>query len=57
MPVRLGRDKFGNFAQWGQGVHTKRYRYRAGDKASRERAKAQAARQGRAVKASQGRRG
>jgi hypothetical protein len=56
MPVRLGQDKTGRFAQWGFS-HTARYYYRAGDKASRERAKALALRQGMAIKASQHYRG
>jgi predicted AAA+ superfamily ATPase len=49
MPVRLGSDKKGRFAQWGY-EYTKKYYYKANNVASRERAKAQAAAQGRAIK-------
>lgn len=46
MPVRRGKDVKGPYYSWG---HLKRYYYKAGDKASRTRARSLAARQGRAV--------
>ena len=53
MPVERGRDSKGPFFRWGkQGA---KYHYSSGSKASRERARKKAARQGRAIKASGGR--
>ncbi|HZR15345.1 MAG TPA: hypothetical protein VFC33_19065 [Acidimicrobiia bacterium] len=49
MPVHRGKDRVGPFYQWGD--HGKRYRYESGDRASRQRAKDQAARQGQAAHA------
>jgi hypothetical protein len=49
MPVHRGRDAAGPYYQWG--ASGAKYRYAAGDAASRARAKALAARQGRAVEA------
>jgi hypothetical protein len=53
MPVARGRDGQGAYYSWGPGGH--RYHYQAGHAPSRDRAKELAARQGRAIKASQGR--
>lgn len=50
MPVRRGEDSKGPYYQWGESG--KKYRYTAGDKSSRERAKRKAERQGRAIRAS-----
>jgi hypothetical protein len=50
MPVKRGKDSQGPYYQWGDSG--KKYHYSAGDKGSRERAKEQAARQGRAARAS-----
>lgn len=49
MPVKCKKDSKGPYAQWGSG---KKYRYKAGDKAGRERAKAKAEKQGAAAFAS-----
>ena len=50
MPTETGKDSKGCFARWGK--KGKKYFYRCGDKASRERAKRKADKQGRAIKAS-----
>jgi hypothetical protein len=50
MPVHKGKD----FYQWGK--HGKKYHYILNNKKSRESAKAKAAKQGRAIKASQSKR-
>jgi hypothetical protein len=50
MPVQRGR----NFYRWGN--HGKKYYYKANNPASREKAKALAAKQGRAIQASKHRR-
>lgn len=47
MPVRRGTDSDGPFYQWGKGG--RKYRYRKGDDRSRDRARARAVLQGRAV--------
>lgn len=52
MPVERGQDSDGPYYRYGK--TGKKYRYKSGDKASRERAKKAAARQGRAVRASGG---
>jgi hypothetical protein len=49
MPVRRGQDSHGPFYQWGGSG--KKYHYRPRDKASRDRAKEQATRQGQAAHA------
>lgn len=54
MPVRRGDDSRGPYYRWGE--KGKKYYYKPGDKASRTRARNKAARQGRAIKASQSRR-
>lgn len=51
MPVMSGTDKFGSFYRWGK--EGKKYRYIPNNKISRERAKALALKQGRAIKISQ----
>jgi hypothetical protein len=50
VPVHRGEDGKSAYYQWGD--HGRKYRYEAGDKASRERARARAERQGRAARAS-----
>jgi hypothetical protein len=50
MPVRRGKDSKGPYFKWGQSG--KKYHYTSGNKASMRRARAKAARQGRAVRAS-----
>ena len=50
MPVRRGKDGDGPYYQWGESG--KKYRYESGNKSSREKAKANAERQGRAARAS-----
>lgn len=50
MPVQRSEDSKGPYYQWGDSG--KKYRYEAGDRKSRERAKAKAERQGRAARAS-----
>jgi hypothetical protein len=45
-------DSRGPYFRWGTGPHTKKYYYTAGDKGSRDLARSQAQRQGRAVEAS-----
>lgn len=52
MPVQRGKDSDGPYYRWGNAG--KKYRYTAGDKASRERAKGKADKQGQAIKASGG---
>ena len=47
MPTKAGKDKKGCFMRWGSSG--KKYYYRCGDKAARERAKKKADRQGRAA--------
>jgi hypothetical protein len=47
MPVHRGQDTKGPFYQWGN--HGKKYYYKAGDKASRERALAKSNQQARAI--------
>jgi hypothetical protein len=49
MPVRRRKDAQGPYYQWGD--HGKKYRYKPGDKAGRERAKQGATRQGQAARA------
>jgi hypothetical protein len=49
VPVKRGRDKDGPYYQWGDSG--KKYRYSAGDKAGRERAKQRATKQGQAAHA------
>ncbi len=49
MPVHRGKDSEGPYYQWGKSG--KKYRYTAGDKGSRESAKAKAEKQGRAARA------
>ncbi len=49
MPVHPGKDSKGSYYQWGNSG--KKYHYKAGDKASREKAKSDAARQGRVAHA------
>jgi hypothetical protein len=49
MPVHRGRDRAGPYFRWGQ--TGAKYHYTAGNATSRARAKALAARQGRAVEA------
>jgi hypothetical protein len=51
MPVMLSKDKLGNFARWGN--RGKKYYYIPNNKISREKAKALAFKQGRAIKISQ----
>lgn len=53
MPVMNGRDSKGPFYRWGETGF--KYRYTANNVKEREKAKALAARQGRAIKASQNR--
>jgi hypothetical protein len=50
MPVKRGQDSKGPYYQWGGSG--KKYHYTAGDKRSRDRAKAQASKQGQAAHAS-----
>lgn len=52
MPIRRGTDKFGPYYAWGKNGH--HYHYLVGDKDAREAAKWAAGRQGKAIKASQG---
>lgn len=54
MPVQRGVDARGPFYRWGARGH--KYYYTAKSVAGREAAKRAAAKQGRAIKASQGRR-
>jgi hypothetical protein len=49
MPVKHGRDKDGPYYQWGDSG--KKYHYPARDKAARDRARAQASKQGQAAHA------
>lgn len=49
VPVHRSKDSQGPYYQWGESG--KKYHYEAGDKSSRERAKAKAERQGRAARA------
>ena len=49
MPVRRRQDAKGPYYQWGD--HGRKYRYTVGDKASRDRAKQGATRQGQAAHA------
>jgi len=49
MPVMTGSDSDGCYARWGG--HGKKYRYKCGDKAGRERAKRKAGKQGQAAHA------
>jgi hypothetical protein len=49
MPVRRRRDSDGPYYQWGDSG--KRYRYKSGDKESREHAKRKATKQGQAARA------
>ena len=49
MPATRGKDKDGPFYRWGDSGA--KYHYASGDKASRERAKEKAERQGRAARA------
>jgi hypothetical protein len=51
MPVRTGKDEYGCFAQWG--TSGKKYRFTCNDKDAESKAKAKAAEQGRAIKASE----
>lgn len=44
MPVKSGKDNKGSFMRWGSSG--KKYYYKAKDKASRDRAKAKATKQG-----------
>ena len=55
MPTATGKDSKGCFARWG--THGAKYYYACGNKDARERAKAKADRQGRAVKFSQSKAG
>ena len=50
MPVRSGEDSTGPFYQWGESG--RRYYYRKGSETSEKMARARAAAQGRAVRAS-----
>jgi hypothetical protein len=50
MPVRRKQDSKGPYYQWGDSG--KKYRYEAGDKPGREKAKEKAEKQGRAIRAS-----
>ena len=50
MPVKRGKDSKGAYYQWGDSGA--KYHYTAGNKTSRERAKAKAEKQGRAARAS-----
>jgi hypothetical protein len=49
MPTQTGQDTQGCYARWGN--HGKKYYYKCGDKAARERAKDKADAQGRAAHA------
>lgn len=49
MPVHAGKDKKGCYARWGNSG--KKYYYKCGDKAARQRAKNRAAKQGAAAHA------
>ncbi len=49
MPVHRGKDSKGPYYQWGDSG--KKYHYETGKKASRDRAKERAERQGRAARA------
>ena len=51
MPVRQGNDANGAYFQWGE--HGKKYYYDPKSERSKETARKKAARQGRAIKASQ----
>jgi len=53
MPVREGKDKNGPYFQWGH--HGKKYYYDPSKPKSKEIARDKAAKQGRAIKASQAR--
>ena len=55
MPVQRSQDSKGPFYRWGESG--KKYHYTVGNKRSRDMAKSKAAKQGRAIKASQSRRG
>lgn len=48
MPVKTGKDTKGCYAQWGS---QKKYYYECGNKKARERAKAKAEKQGKAIRA------
>jgi hypothetical protein len=50
MPVHRSKDADGPYYQWGESG--KKYHYASGDKKSRDSAKEQATRQGRAARAS-----
>lgn len=50
MPVRRSKDSDGPYYQWGESG--KKYRYEAGDRKSRDRAKEKAKKQGQAAHAS-----
>ncbi len=50
MPVHRGSDSSGPYYQWGK--TGKKYHYKAGDAKSRRRARSQADRQARAIRAS-----
>lgn len=53
MPVERGKDTVGSFFRWG--TSGKKYYYTSGSARSRDYAREKAARQGRAIKASQSR--
>lgn len=53
MPVERGRDSNGPYYRWGE--HGKKYYYEPNNERSRKIAEEKAARQGRAIKASQAR--
>jgi hypothetical protein len=50
MPVKRSKDSQGPYYQWGESG--KKYPYKAGDRKSREQAKAKASKQGQAAHAS-----
>ena len=50
MPVHRGKDSDGPYYQWGDSG--KKYRYKSGNKSSRESAKSKAKKQGRVARAS-----
>jgi hypothetical protein len=52
MPINRGHDAEGPFYRWG--VKGKKYHYKTDDKKGREKAKAEARKQGRAAKAREG---
>ena len=54
MPVMRGKDSKGPFYRWGESKTTHRYHYKSGNRISRLLAHAKAAKQGRAIKRSQG---